>query len=25
MVFKAKPASKKVRVMPLKNLKSMVN
>ena len=25
MVFKAKPASKKVRVMPLKNLKGMVN
>jgi nucleoid DNA-binding protein len=25
MVFKAKPASKKVRVMPLKNLKTMVN
>ncbi len=25
MVFKAKPASKKVRVMPLKNLKEMVN
>jgi len=25
MVFKAKPASKKVRVMPLKNLKNMVN
>lgn len=25
MTFKAKPASKKVRVMPLKNLKSMVN
>ena len=24
MVFKAKPASKKVRVMPLKNLKEMV-
>jgi DNA-binding protein HU-beta len=25
MIFKAKPASKKVRVMPLKNLKNMVN
>ena len=25
MVFKAKPSSKKVRVMPLKNLKGMVN
>jgi nucleoid DNA-binding protein len=25
MMFKAKPASKKVRVMPLKSLKSMVN
>src|SRR5512146_2054840 len=25
MVFKAKPASKKVRVMPLKNLKGFVN
>jgi DNA-binding protein HU-beta len=25
MMFKAKPASKKVRAMPLKNLKSMVN
>jgi len=25
MMFKAKPASKKVRVMPLKNLKNMVN
>jgi len=25
MVFKAKPASKKVRVMPLKNLKTMVS
>jgi nucleoid DNA-binding protein len=25
MIFKAKPASKKVRVMPLKNLKTMVN
>ena len=25
MMFKAKPASKKVRVMPLKNLKAMVN
>ena len=25
MVFKAKPASKKVRVLPLKNLKAMVN
>lgn len=25
MVFKAKPASKKVRVMPLKSLKGMVN
>jgi len=25
MVFKAKPASKKVRVMPLKSLKAMVN
>ena len=25
MTFKAKPASKKVRVMPLKNLKAMVN
>jgi len=25
MTFKAKPASKKVRVMPLKNLKVMVN
>jgi len=25
MVFKAKPASKKVRIMPLKNLKGMVN
>jgi DNA-binding protein HU-beta len=25
MIFKAKPASKKVRVMPLKNLKEMVN
>jgi DNA-binding protein HU-beta len=25
MMFKAKPASKKVRVMPLKNLKGMVN
>ena len=25
VVFKAKPASKKVRVMPLKNLKSFVN
>jgi nucleoid DNA-binding protein len=25
MTFKAKPASKKVRVMPLKNLKGMVN
>ena len=25
MMFKAKPASKKVRAMPLKNLKKMVN
>jgi len=25
MVFKAKPASKKVRALPLKNLKAMVN
>ena len=25
MTFKAKPASKKVRAMPLKNLKNMVN
>lgn len=25
MMFKAKPASKKVRVMPLKSLKNMVN
>ena len=25
MIFKAKPASKKVRVLALKNLKSMVN
>jgi hypothetical protein len=25
MVFKAKPASKKVRVLPLKNLKDFVN
>ena len=25
MMFKAKPASKKVRAMPLKNLKEMVN
>ena len=25
MIFKAKPASKKVRVLPLKSLKSMVN
>ena len=25
MMFKAKPASKKARVMPLKNLKNMVN
>ena len=25
MTFKAKPASKKVRALPLKNLKSMVN
>ena len=25
MMFKAKPASKKVRVMPLKSLKAMVN
>jgi len=25
MMFKAKPASKKVRVLPLKNLKAMVN
>jgi DNA-binding protein HU-beta len=25
MIFKAKPASKKVRVLPLKNLKAMVN
>jgi len=25
MTFKAKPASKKVRVLPLKSLKSMVN
>ncbi len=25
MTFKAKPASKKVRIMPLKNLKGMVN
>jgi len=25
MMFKAKPASKKVRVMPLKSLKGMVN
>jgi hypothetical protein len=25
MTFKAKPASKKVRVMPLKNLKGYVN
>ena len=25
MTFKAKPASKKVRVLPLKNLKAMVN
>ena len=25
MVFKAKPASKKVRVLPLKNLKALVN
>ena len=25
MMFKAKPASKKVRVLPLKSLKSMVN
>jgi hypothetical protein len=25
MTFKAKPASKKVRVMPLKNLKGFVN
>lgn len=25
VIFKAKPASKKVRVMPLKNLKSFVN
>jgi nucleoid DNA-binding protein len=25
MIFKAKPASKKVRVMPLKNLKGFVN
>ncbi len=25
MMFKAKPASKKVRIMPLKNLKAMVN
>ena len=25
MMFKAKPASKKVRALPLKNLKSMVN
>jgi hypothetical protein len=24
-MFKAKPASKKVRVMPLKSLKAMVN
>ena len=25
MIFKAKPASKKVRALPLKNLKAMVN
>jgi nucleoid DNA-binding protein len=25
MMFKAKPASKKIRAMPLKNLKAMVN
>jgi hypothetical protein len=25
MMFKAKPASKKVRALPLKSLKSMVN
>ena len=25
MIFKAEPASKKVRALPLKNLKSMVN
>jgi nucleoid DNA-binding protein len=25
MIFKAKPASKKVRVLPLKNLKALVN
>jgi hypothetical protein len=25
MVFKAKPASKKVRVLPLKSLKALVN
>jgi nucleoid DNA-binding protein len=25
MIFKAKPASKKVRILPLKSLKSMVN
>jgi hypothetical protein len=25
MMFKAKPASKKVRALPLKNLKAMVN
>jgi hypothetical protein len=25
MTFKAKPASKKVRAMPLKNLKNFVN
>lgn len=25
MIFKAKPASKKVRILPLKNLKDMVN
>jgi len=25
MTFKAKPASKKVRVLPLKSLKAMVN
>jgi DNA-binding protein HU-beta len=25
MTFKAKPASKKVRALPLKNLKQMVN
>jgi hypothetical protein len=25
MVFKAKPASKKVRILPLKALKNMVN